>query len=83
MAFQPFQPQQAFPSYGYCDSYFVENHDDDDGLYARAAAEREQQRDIARHRQKMLADTLSRITAEDYQDDMLSHMQRMEVSHYS
>lgn len=80
MAFpQPFQPQPAYPTYGYCDSYFVENHDDDNGIYARAAAERERQRDIARQRQKGLADKISRITAEDYQADVLSHMQRMEL----
>lgn len=79
MAFQQFQPQPAYPTYGYCDSYFVENHDDDDGIYARAAAERERQRDIARQRQKVLAERLSRITAEDYQGDVLSHMERMEV----
>ena len=80
MAFQQqFQPQPSYPTYGYCESYFVESHDDDDGIYARAAAERECQRDIARQRQKVLADKISRITAEDYQTDVLSHMERMEL----
>lgn len=75
MAFNPahFQP------YGHCDSYFVENHDDDDGLYARAAVERETQRGVARLRQKALAEELSRHTASEYQEDFLKHMERMEV----
>nr|POF02573.1 hypothetical protein CFP56_58205 [Quercus suber] len=72
---QPFQP------YGYCESYFVENHDDDDGLFARAAAERENQRGVARLRQKALAADLSRRTAGEYQEDILNHMERMEVGH--
>lgn len=83
MAFQPqtlFQPQ-PFPAYGYCDSYFVENHDDDDGMFARAAAEREQQRQMAKVTQKALAEELSQATADEYQEDILSHMERMEVRH--
>ncbi|KAK3720186.1 hypothetical protein LTR37_004010 [Vermiconidia calcicola] len=80
MAFQqqPFQPQPTFPTFGYCDSYFVENHNDDDGLFARAAAERDRQRGIAKLRQKALADELSRSTADEYQEDVLDHMERME-----
>lgn len=72
------QPQ--FPSYGYCDSYFVDNHDDDEGVYARAIAERDRQRAFAKLRQKALADELSRATADEYQEDILDHMERMEVS---
>lgn len=82
MAFHPqpmFQPQ-PFPAYGYCDSYFVENHDDDDGVFARAAADRERQRQIAKVTQKALAEELSQVTAEEYQDDILNHMENMEVS---
>ena len=81
MAFQPqplFQPQ-SFPAYGYCDSYFVENHDDDDGIFARAAADRERQRQMAKVTQKALAEELSQATAEEYQDDILSHMEHMEA----
>ncbi len=75
-----FQPQPVFPSYGYCDSYFVDNHDDDDGSYSRAAAERERQRSIAKQRQRALAEELSRSTADEYQEDVLDHMEIMEVS---
>lgn len=71
--------QQPFQPYGYCDSYFVDNHDDDDGMYARAAAERENLRGVARLRQKALAEELSRHTAIEYQEDILQHMERMEV----
>ena len=84
MAFQPqmFQQQPAqaqFPAYGFCDSYFVDNHDDDDGVYARAAAERERQRGVAKLRQKALAEELSRATSDEYQEDILSHMEHMEM----
>ncbi|TKA75055.1 hypothetical protein B0A55_05998 [Friedmanniomyces simplex] len=77
MAFPP--PQHPFQGYGYCASYFVENHDDDDGLFVRAAAERERSRGVARLRQKALAEELSRTTAEEYQEDVLDHMERMEA----
>ena len=74
-----FQPQPSFPAYGYCDSYFVENHDDDEGVYARAAAERERQRGVSKLRQKALAEELSRATSDEYQEDILDHMEHMEV----
>jgi len=73
-----FQQQQQMPTYGYCDSYFVENHDDDDGVYARASAEREQTRLIAKTRQRQIAAELSHLTAEEYEDDILDHMEFME-----
>jgi len=77
MAFQ--QSQYPFQGYGHCESYFVENHNDDDGMFARAAAERERSRGVNKLRQKAIADALSRTTAEEYQEDVLSHMERMEV----
>lgn len=73
------QSQRPFAPFGYCDSYFVENHEDDDGAFARAAAERERARNAARHRQKALAEELSRVTADEYQEDVLDHMERMEA----
>lgn len=82
MDYQPqplFQPQ-PFANYGYCDSYFVENHDDDDGMFARAAADRERHRQMAKVTQKALAEELSQATAEEYQADILRHMEFMEVS---
>lgn len=77
MAFQ--QTTQPFAGhYGYCDSYFVESHEDEDGIYAKAAADRERHQQISRLRQKALAQELSRATAEEYQEDVLDHMETME-----
>ncbi len=76
---QSFAPQPPFTAYGYCDSYFVENHDDDEGVYARAAAERDRQRGVAKLKQKALAEELSRGTSNEYQEDILRHMEFMEV----
>ncbi|KAK5171733.1 uncharacterized protein LTR77_003369 [Saxophila tyrrhenica] len=82
MDFQPqqfqSQPQPQFPSYGYCKSYFVENHDDDDGMFARAAADRERKKAIGKLRQNALAEELSQMTADEYQEDVLDHMLFME-----
>lgn len=84
MAFQTQQqPQQlpaprTFPAFGYCESYFVESHDDDEGVFARAASERERARNIAKITQKALGEELSRATAEEYQEDVLDHMEVME-----
>lgn len=75
MAFRPVHRQ--YPAYGYCESFFVEG--DDQGIYARAAAERENARQIGKMRQKALAEELSRATAEEYQEDVLDHMEHMEV----
>ena len=58
-------------------TFFVEG--DDQGIYARAAAERENARQIGKMRQKALAEELSRATAEEYQEDVLDHMEHMEV----
>ena len=56
----------------------MESHDDDEGLYARAAAERERARNVAKLRQKALGEELSRSTADEYQEDVLDHMEQME-----
>ncbi|KAK6419051.1 hypothetical protein LTR95_017118 [Oleoguttula sp. CCFEE 5521] len=69
-------PQQQ--GYGYCNSYFVENHDDDDGLFARAAAQREQVRQSNKMKQKRIAEDLSRGTSDEYLEDILAHMEHME-----
>lgn len=76
MAFQ--QPQHTFANYGHCDTYFVENHDDDDGIYARAAADRERVRAINKAQQRHMAQQLSRDTSEELLEDVLEHMENME-----
>ena len=63
--------------YGQCNSYFVETQDD--GLYAARAEERDRARAIARMQQRALAEELSRLTADEYQDDIMDHMEYMEV----
>jgi len=79
MAYQQQQQPHHFAAYGFCESYFVDSHDDDDGVYARAASERERARGVAKLRQKALAEELSQLTADEYQEDILDHMERMEV----
>lgn len=70
---QSFQAAQIQP----CDSYFVESHDE--GLYAARADARERARQFARERQLLIAEELSRTTCEEYQTDVLKHMEHMEV----
>lgn len=67
--------QQAQSRYGQCDSFFVEH---DDGIYALRAEQRERQRAIARLQQKSIGAELSRLTAEEYQEDIMQHMLHME-----
>lgn len=74
MAYQ--QPSQA--RYGHCESYFVESQDD--GIYVARAEARERHRTISRMQQRALAEELSRLTADEYQEDIMQHMMHMEVS---
>lgn len=71
--------QPAPISYGYCDSFFVENPEDDHGVYSRAAAERERSRTVNKIRQKDLARLISDTTSDEYMEDVLDHMEHMEV----
>jgi hypothetical protein len=64
--------------YGHCDSYFVESQDD--GIYAARAEARERARAVARMQQRVMAEDLSKLTANEYQEDILAHMEYMEVS---
>ena len=75
MAFPQYQPNLT---YGHCDTYFVEAADDH-GIYAQRAAARDQARKINHERQLELGDELSKITSVEYQDEILRHMQSMEV----
>lgn len=72
MAFH--QPQ---PHYGQCDSYFVE--EDDEGVFAMRAEARERARAIGRMQQRALAEELSRLTSDEYQADIMKHMEEIEV----
>lgn len=70
--------QTSYKSYGNCDSYFVETHDDDDGTFARAAAERQRVRHVHQAQQKAIGEELCRLTALEWQDEILEHMEDME-----
>ncbi len=69
--------RQYQPRYGHCDTFFTDS--DDDGIYAIRAEERERARAVARMRQRALGEELSKVTADEYQDDILEHMELMEV----
>ena len=73
MAYQ----QHPQPRYGHCDSFFVDSLDD--GVYVARAEARERARAIARMQQRALAEELTRMTAEEYQEDIMDHMEHMEV----
>ena len=70
--------RQPHARYGSCNSYFVESAQDD-GVYAIRQEERERARAIARMQQRALAEELSRMTADEYQEDIMDHMEYMEV----
>jgi hypothetical protein len=70
------QPTQS--RYGQCDSYWVESQDD--GIYAMRADARERHRGIAKMQQRAIGEELSRLTADEYQEDVMEHMMHMEVS---
>ncbi|KAF2275886.1 uncharacterized protein EI97DRAFT_59459 [Westerdykella ornata] len=71
-----FHQQPSQPRYGHCDTFFVES--DQDGIYAARAEVRERARAIARMQQRAMAEDLSRATADEYQDDIMDHMEYME-----
>ncbi|KAL9082201.1 MAG: hypothetical protein Q9159_006622 [Coniocarpon cinnabarinum] len=64
--------------YGRCSSFFVESEKSWDGLYAQRQEQRQKHRSAARQKQRELAMELSNITADEYQDDILDHMESME-----
>ena len=68
---------QVHNHYGPCDSYFVDNSDD--GIFAIRAELRDRSRAIARMQHRQLGEELSRVTADEYQEDHLDHMEHMEV----
>lgn len=70
-------PQQSQTRYGNCDTFFIQSDDD---AYSLAERTRERARAIARAQHRQLGDDLSRLVAAEYQDDILDHMEYMEVS---
>ncbi|KAJ8612471.1 hypothetical protein MRB53_037400 [Persea americana] len=72
------QYQYQRPAYGHCDTFFVEQ--EEQGIFARRAAAREEKRAVNRDRQRSIANHLSNLACEEYRDDVLQHMEQMEVS---
>ncbi|KAF2755119.1 hypothetical protein EJ05DRAFT_123004 [Pseudovirgaria hyperparasitica] len=62
--------------YGQCDSFFYE---EEDSFHAIQAQKREQARQVARQHQRIMGMQLSQTTADEYQDDILAHMEKMEA----
>lgn len=65
--------------YGHCSTFFTEL-DDGHGVYAQRLEARKRTQAQARQTQKVLAVELSNVTSDEYQDDILSCMETMEVS---
>jgi hypothetical protein len=64
--------------YGRCDTFFVEGPDN--GVFAARTDSHEYAKLIARQRQEMMANELSRQASDDYLEDILKHMKQMEVN---
>ena len=64
---------------GSCDSYFVESHEERGRSYREALRERE--RHVKRQTQLAIAEELSQIASVEYYQDVLEHMEAMEVRH--
>jgi hypothetical protein len=64
----------AYP--GHSDSdFFVESDDSSHRMNMRDAAKM-----LARNRQEMIANELSRLASDEYLEDIMQHMRHMEVS---
>lgn len=73
MAYQQRPPSTFQP----CESFFIESANDPPH---HRLDPKEHARLVARERQYAIADDLSRLTSEEYQEDILSHMLEMDVS---
>ena len=68
--------QNICSRYGHCDTFFTESDDD---VFAARQESRDRARIFAKARQRAIAEDLSRLTSEEYVDDVLNHMEAMEV----
>lgn len=66
------------PSFQPCETFFVE--DDYHRVRAERQAKQEHDKLVARERQYVIADQLSRLTSEELRDDVVKHMLEMDVS---
>lgn len=63
--------------YGQCSTYFTETDDNDAHIQRQQARKRAQA--VARQTQRNLAEELSNVTCDEYQDEILNCMEQMEV----
>lgn len=63
-----------------CESYFIESHDDHVRSYEAERRERKRQTDL--YTQSAIATELSQLVSEDYREDIVQHMEKMEVSSF-
>ena len=63
-----------------CDSFFVESpEDEDEGLFEARRQARQRTQQINAETQYNMAEEMSRMVSEEYQEDILDHMEHMEV----
>ena len=64
-----------------CDSFFVENteEEEDEGLFEARRQARQRLQQINAETQYNMAEEMSRMVSEEYQEDILDHMEHMEV----
>lgn len=60
-----------------CDSYFVESHEAQERLKRDGIRERERQK--KQQMQAAIAEDLSFLTSDEYREDILEHMEKMQV----
>ena len=60
-----------------CDSYFVESHEDQEKRFKEELRERDRRQKW--QTQLAIAEELSQLTSCEYRDDVLQHMETMEV----
>ena len=63
--------------YGQCDSYFTESREDQEKRFQEESRERDRRQ--KRQTQLAIAEDLSQLTSCEYRDDVLQHMEVMEV----
>ena len=61
-----------------CDSYFVESHESQERMIRDGIRERERQK--KKQTQAAIAEELSLLTSDEYREDVLQHMEKVEVN---
>ena len=71
--------QARTSSYQPCDTFFVESYDAPLWNIKQQYEAADRAKHIARERQAYIAEELSNIVSQEYKDDVLSHMEQMDV----